>query len=156
MKPRLVDSIHRMIMESPVFTFTMMDNRPLLKLAIHLTASAFDRIVPLQERTVLYRRYSSNDSLDPFGSTVRCTIFRFLSDTNSRRRRVEHLLRQLAPQAKAVVAGFGNRLSRNDLAAIKATVLLPELSGLTRRWTISRRGKWFGSPLNNSGLFLLM
>ena len=169
MNPDLVGVLHRMVVESPVLTSTMMVNRALLNLAMPLTgaascpdwwpgmvASAFGRVVRLRESTILYRRHPSNDSLDPFGATLIGAVRRFLADIGAPRRRVERLVRQWAPQAQAFADRFRDRLGREDIAALEAAARMPEAGAVVRRWKVIRHGLWFASPVKNAGLMLLM
>jgi glycosyltransferase involved in cell wall biosynthesis len=167
MNPELADVLHRMAVESPVLA--PMVNRALLDLAMPLigaascadwwsglVASAFGRIVRLPERTFLYRRHPSNDSLDPFGSTWAGAIRRFLATPGEPRRRVERLLRQFAPQAAAFVGRFRERLRPEDIAALETAARLPDLAWFARRWAVSRHGLWFGSQSKNIALLALL
>jgi len=169
MSPDLAGVFHRLIVESPVLSSTIMVNRALLDLAMPLTgaascpdwwpalvASAFGRIVRMPERTILYRRHPSNDSLDPFASTMKGAVSRFLRDAGAPRRRVKRLLCQFAPQAEAFAVRFRDRLRGEDVAALEAAACLPRLGAFTRRWAVVRHGLWFASPLKNAGLMLLM
>jgi glycosyltransferase involved in cell wall biosynthesis len=169
MNPTLGNTLHRLAVESPVLTSTMMVNRALLRLALPLTgcascpdwwpalvAGAFGRIVYVPERSVLYRRHPTNDSLDPFGSSLVGAVRRILMAPGEPRRRVARLIRQFAPQAGAFVDRFRDRLRPRDLAAVEAAARLPSLGALARRWTVIRYDLWFSSPLKNFGLLLLM
>ncbi len=168
MNPDRRDTLVRLAVESPVLTSTMMVNRALLQLALPLTggascpdwwlalvAGAFGRIVSIPDRSILYRRHPFNDSLDPFGSTLRGAVRRFLAAPGEPRRRVTRLLRQLAPQAGAFAARFRSRLHPADVAAFEAAGRLPSLGALARRWTIVRYHLWFTSSWKNIGLILL-
>jgi glycosyltransferase involved in cell wall biosynthesis len=167
MNPDLAGVLHRMAVESPVLA--PMVNRALLSLALPLVgaascadwwpglvASAFGRVVRLPQRTFLYRRHPSNDSVDPFGSTWTGALRRFLADPGEPRRRVNRLLRQFAPQAGAFAARFRERLPLRDLAALEAAARLPSLGAVAGRWAVIRHRLWFASPLKNVGLLLLM
>ena len=151
MNPDLAQTLHRLAVESPVLTSTVMVNRALLDLAMPFTgaaacpdwwpalvAGAFGWIVCLRDATVLYRRHPSNDSLDPFGSAWTGATRRFLANPREPSRRVERLLRQFAPQAGAFAERFRKQLRPGDLAALEAAARLPCLGWLARRWTVVR------------------
>jgi glycosyltransferase involved in cell wall biosynthesis len=169
MNPTLAGVFRRLVVENPVLTSTMMVNRALLDLALPfsgaaacpdwwpaLVACAFGRIVCLSERTVLYRRHPSNDSLDPFASTLAGALRRFRSDPSEPRHRLERLLYQLAPQAAAFAARYRDRLLTEDVDALEAAADLPTLGALARRWTVAQHGLWFGSTLKNVALLLFL
>lgn len=168
MNPDSASVFHRVVVESPVLTSTMIVNRALLDVALPLkgaacpdwwpalVASAFGRVICLPKRTILYRRHQANDSQAPLSSTLKEAIRRTLADLGEPRRRVERLVRQLAPQASAFAARFGGRLAPADLAALEAASHLPDLGGLARRWTVMRHNLWFSSPWKSVGLMLLM
>lgn len=169
MNPAFADVFHRLVVESPVLTSTMIVNRALLNLALPLAgaaacpdwwpalvAGAFGRVVRLPARTVKYRRHPSNDSLDPFSSTLTGAMRRTFADLGAPRRRVERLVRQFAPQASAFAARFHERLSAPDLAALEAASHLHCLGSLARRWAVVRHDLWFSSPWKNIGFMLLM
>lgn len=169
MNPELAGVFHRMLVESPILTSTMMVNRALLDLALPLAgaascpdwwtalvACAFGLVVRLPERTVLYRRHPSNDSLDPFAATLSGALRRTVADLGEPRRRVRRLLCQLAPQAQAFAVRFGDRLSSTDATAAEAAARLSTGGGFDRRWSVVQHGLWFASPVKNAGLILLM
>jgi glycosyltransferase involved in cell wall biosynthesis len=167
--PAFAGRFHKLVVESPVLSATSMVNRALLDRAMPLTGgascpdwwlalmgTAFGRTICLPERTILYRRHGANDSQEPFGSTIIGAVRRILADLGAPRRRIEQLLRQLAPQAHAFGTRFRHELTPRDQAALEAAARLPGLGALMRRWTIFRHDLWFGSPMKNFALLLFL
>jgi glycosyltransferase involved in cell wall biosynthesis len=162
--PDVFDVFHRLIVECPVLSSTMMVNRSLLDLALPMTgascqdwwlalvAGAFGRIVRLPQSTILYRRHPANDSLDPLTSTLPTAPRRIFQA----RGRVKRLIRQFAPQADAFLSRFRDRVLPNDAAALGAAAMLPSLGPLRRRVAVLRHDLLFASPLKNAGLMLLL
>jgi glycosyltransferase involved in cell wall biosynthesis len=160
---------HRLLMDCPAISSTMMVNRALMDLALPMTgkiwsqdwwammvAAAFGQIVKVKERTVLYRRHSANDSLEPYAATIKGTAHRLLTAPSSARKKLDRLIHQIAPQAGAFAERFPHSLSASDLAALKAASRLPYVGGIQRRWSVVRHGLWFGSLPKNVGLMLLL
>ena len=169
MNPARSRGLPRLAVESPALGPTMMMNRPLLDLALPLTGAAscsdwwpalvagtFGEIVYLPEKTILYRRHASNDSLEPLSTTIPAAIRRLFITPDVVRRRTLRLIRQFAPQADAFVCRFRDRLSPDDIAALEAAARLPALSAVSRRWAVVRHGLWFASPIKNVGLAMLL
>lgn len=165
LNPKLAVIFHRMIVESSALSSTMMVNRATLNLALPvmgssafqdwwlaLVASAFGKIVYLSERTISYRRHSSNDSEVP----LTASSIGVVSNLFSARQRVEKLLRELAPQAAAFAVRFREQLPPSELAALEAASKLPSSKAIVRRLTIIRHGLWFASPIKNIGLLLFL
>ena len=162
--PDLLDVFHRLIIESPALTSTMMLNRALLDLALPMTgascpdwwlalvAGAFGRIVRLPQSTILYRRHPANDSLDPLASTLPHATRRVFQA----RARLDRLINQLAPQAAVFLSRFRDRILPKDAAALGAAERLPSLGPLERRVAVLRHDLLFASPLKNAGLMLLL
>jgi glycosyltransferase involved in cell wall biosynthesis len=160
----LLHVFHRMIVESSVLTSTMMVNRALLDAALPLAgascpdwwlalvACAFGQIVHLPQSTILYRRHSANDSLEPLTSSLPSAARRFTQAKS----RVDRLVRQYASQAGEFRRRFESRLSRADVAALRAAEELPLLGHIDRRRTVIRHDLWFASPLKNVGLMLFL
>ncbi len=166
---RASDVFHRLVVDSPAISSTMMVNRALLDVALPMTgaaysqdwwlmlvATAFGTAIKLDAQTVFYRRHSSNDSLEPYAATAKGAIGRLLSAPSSAHNKVMRLLDQFAPQAAAFAARFQQSLSVSDLAALQAAASLPSLGLLARRWSVVRHDLWFGSPIKNVGLMLFM
>jgi len=162
-------TFHRLVVDSPAISSTMMLNRALIDLVLPMTravwaldwwamlvAAAFGQIVELDERTILYRRHSANDSLEPFGATTRGMVHRLLAAPGSARKKLDRLIDQIAPQAGAFAERFHQELSASDLAALQAASRLPYVGGMQRRWSVVRHGLWFGSFPKNVGLMLLL
>jgi glycosyltransferase involved in cell wall biosynthesis len=163
------DVFPRLVVDSPSISSTMMVNRSLLDLALPmkgaaysqdcwaiLVAAAFGQVIKLNERTILYRRHSANDSLEPYAATTGGMVHRLLTAPSSARQKVNRLIQQIAPQADAFAARFHERLSAADLAALQAASRLPREGALARRWSVVRHGLWFGSTIKNVGLMLFM
>lgn len=162
--PDLLDVFHRLIVESPALTSTMMVNRSLLEIALPMTgaacpdwwlalvACAFGRIIRLPQSTILYRRHSNNDSLEPITSTLPTAARRVIQA----RSRVDQLIRQYAQQACAFLNRFDNRILQTDAAALRAAAMLPSLGPLDRRVVVLRHELLFASRLKNAGLMLLL
>lgn len=160
---------HRLIVDCPAISSTMMVNRALIDLALPMpgavwsqdwwammVAAAFGQIVKLDEQTILYRRHSTNDSLEPYAATTTGMVRRLLAAPSSARKKVHRLIDQIAPQAGAFAERFHDELSASDLAALKAASRLPYVGGIQRRWSVARHGLWFGSLPKNVGLMLLL
>ena len=160
---------HQLVVDNPAISSTIMVNRALIDLALPMTgavfaldwwammvAAAFGQIVKLDERTILYRRHSANDSLEPYAATTRGLVHRLLVAPSSARKKLDRLMDQFAPQAGAFAERFHCELSASDLAALKAASRLPYVGGIQRRWSVVRHGLWFGSPIKNAGLILFL
>ncbi len=165
MDPRLCSVFHRLLVDSPVLTSTMMVNRALLNMSLPmsgaaacpdwwhaLVACAFGNIICLPQPTILYRRHPQNDSVVPTTANLATAA----AGVRSVRARVEGLIQQFAPQAGAFAGRFHERLSSDNLAASQAASRLPCAGALVRRWSVVRHGLWFGSPIKNVGLMLFM
>jgi glycosyltransferase involved in cell wall biosynthesis len=159
----------RVVVDSPAISSTMMVNRALIDLALPMTgavwsqdswammvAAAFGQIVKLDDRTILYRRHSANDSLEPYPSTTKDMVHRLLTAPGSARMKLDRLIGQIAPQAGAFAERFHEKLSASDLAALKAASRLLSVGGMQRRWSVVRHRLWFGSLPKNVGLMLLL
>lgn len=161
-------AFRRLLIDSPAISSTMMANRAVLDLALPLSgavcldwwlmmvAAAFGHIVRLDERTVLYRRHSANDSLEPYAATASGAVRRLLSAPGSAREKVSHLIERIARQARAFAERFDSNLSESDLAALDAASRLPHAGSIERRWSVLRHGLWFGSFPKNVGLMLFL
>ena len=160
---------HRLVVDCPAISSTMMVNRALIDLALPMTnavwsqdwwammvAAAFGQIVKLDDRTILYRRHSANDSLEPYAATTKDMAHRFLTAPGGARKKLERLIDQIAPQSGAFAERFHDELSASDLAALKAASQLLCVGGMQRRWSVVRHGLWFGSLPKNVGLMLLL
>jgi glycosyltransferase involved in cell wall biosynthesis len=160
---------HRLVVDCPAISSTMMVNRALIALALPMpgavwsqdwwammVAAAFGQIVTLDERTILYRRHSANDSLEPYAATTKGMVHRLLAAPSSARKKVRRLIDQIASQAGAFAERFHRELTASDLAALKAASRLPYVGGIQRRWSVVRHGLWFGSLPKNVGLMLLL
>jgi glycosyltransferase involved in cell wall biosynthesis len=160
---------HRLIVDSPAISSTMMVNRALIDLALPMpgliwsqdwwammVAAAFGQIVKLDEPTIFYRRHSSNDSLEPYAATTKNMVRRLLVTPGSARKKLDRLIGQIAPQAGAFAERFQHELSASDLAALMAASRLLSAGGFERRWSVLRHGLWFGSLQKNVGLMLLL
>jgi glycosyltransferase involved in cell wall biosynthesis len=160
---------HRVLVDSPAISSTMMVNRALVDLALPMTgavwsqdwwammvAVAFGHIVRLDERTILYRRHSANDSLEPYAATTKGMVRHLLAAPRSARKKLYRLIDQFAPQSGAFAERFHHELSASDLEALEAASRLPYVGGIRRRWSVLRHGLWFGSLSKNIGLMLLL
>ena len=160
---------HRLVVDSPAISSTMMVNRALLDLALPMpaaiwsqdwwammVAAAFGKVVKLDERTILYRRHSANDSLEPYAATTQGVVRRLLAAPGSAREKLDLLIDRIARQAGAFAERFQGELSASDLAALKAASRLPYAGGIQRRWSVVRHGLWFGSLPKNLGMMLLL
>lgn len=161
--PKLLNIFHRMIVESPALNSTMMVNRALLDKALPVAGSlypdwwlamvacAFGQIVHLPQTTILYRRHSSNDTLEPMTATLSSASRRI----SQSRTRVEKLLSEYAQQAGVFLRRYGGEIQPSDAAALRAAHSLPSLNFFARRHAIIRHRLWFASPVKNVGLMLL-
>ena len=160
---------HRLVVDNPAISSTIMVNRALIDLALPMpagvfaldwwammVAAAFGQVVKLDERTILYRRHSANDSLEPYAATTKGMVHRLLAAPSSARKKLDRLIHQIAPQSGAFAKRFHRELSPSDLAALKAASRLPHVGGIRRRWSVVRHGLWFGSPIKNAGLILFL
>jgi glycosyltransferase involved in cell wall biosynthesis len=160
---------HRLVVDSPAISSTIMVNRALIDLALPMTgavfaldwwammvAAAFGQIVKLDKRTILYRRHSANDSLEPYAATSKGMVLRLLAAPGSARRKLNRLISQIAPQARSFAERFHDELSASDLAALMAASRLISAGGFERRWSVVRHGLWFGSLPKNVGLMLFL
>ena len=77
-----------------------------------MVAAAFGEIVNLDERTILYRRHSANDSLEPYAASTRGMVRRLLLAPGSAREKLDRLIDQVAPQAAAFADRFRCRTFR--------------------------------------------
>jgi glycosyltransferase involved in cell wall biosynthesis len=160
---------HRVVVDCPAISSTMMVNRALMDLALPMpsavwsqdwwammVAAAFGQIGRVDERTILYRRHSANDSLEPYAATTRGAVHRMLAAPGSARKKLDRLIGQISPQAGAFAERFCGELSASDLAAVNAASRLLSAGGLQRRWSVVRHRLWFGSLPKNVGLMLLL
>jgi glycosyltransferase involved in cell wall biosynthesis len=160
---------HRLVVDNPAISSTMMVNRALIELALPMTSAVwaldwwammvgtvFGKVVKLDDRTILYRRHSANDSMEPYSATTRGMVRRLLVAPGSARKKLERLMGQIASQAGAFAERFHKELSAPDMAALKAANRLPDAGGFQRRWSVLRHGLWFGSFQKNIGLMLLL
>jgi hypothetical protein len=159
----------RVAMESVALGSTMTFNRALLEVALPmpagapyqdwwlaLVATAFGRLIPLAEPTILYRRHASNATSDPYGSRLAGALRRTLGEPGAPRRRLRQVLAQSAGQAGAFVAQYRGRLAPADAAALDALAGLLGANPLAARAAVLRHGLWFGSPVKNAGLLALL
>jgi glycosyltransferase involved in cell wall biosynthesis len=158
----------RLVVDSPALSSTIIVNRALVNLALPmkgaayqdwwsmLVAAAFGKVVMLDERTILYRRHSSNATSAPYSATLKGAVRRLFAAPGSTHQKVDYLLHQFASQAGAFAQRFQHQLSAADLAALEAASRLPRAGGLEGRWSVVRHGLWFGSPVKNAGLMLFM
>jgi hypothetical protein len=165
MKPSLCSVFHRLLVDSPVLTSTMMVNRALLKVSLPmsgaaacpdwwhaLVACALGRIVCLPQATISYRRHPNNDSVVPTTASLATGATRI----SSAQSRVQRLVRQYSAQARGFSDRFEGRVPTADLHALEAAEKLPSLGPLGRRCSVVRHGLWFGSPVKNAGLMLFL
>lgn len=165
MKPSLCSVFHRLLVDSPVLTSTMMVNRALLEVSLPmsgaaacpdwwhaLVACALGRIVCLPQATVAYRRHSNNDSVVPTSASLTTGA----AQIRSVHKRVEQLVRQYSAQASGFSVRYEGRVSAADMHALEAAEKLPSLGALPRRWSVVRHGLWFGSVVKNIGLMVFL
>jgi Glycosyl transferase family 2 len=165
MKPSLCGVFHRLLVDSPVLSSTMMVNRALLKMSLPMTgaaacpdwwhalvACALGRIVCLPQATISYRRHPNNDSVVPTTASLVIGARRIGGAHN----RVQRLVRQYSAQAGRFSERFESRLSSAQRRALDAARKLPSLGPLTRRWSVMRHRLWFGSSVKNAGLMLFL
>lgn len=161
---KMLDVFHRMIVESPALNSTMMVNRTLLDLALPtagarypdwwlaLVACAFGRVVGLPKSTILYRRHSENDTLEPLTATLPSAVRRF----KDARARVAKLVSEYAQQAAAFNERYGGKLSESERSALQAAKDILSQGFWARRMIVIRHKLWFASSLKNIGLLLLL
>lgn len=169
MRPDRQDEIRHVAMECVALTSTMVLNRALLDLALPMQGAAtcpdwwpalvavtFGRLIRLPEATILYRRHPANDSVAPYSSSLKMMLTNLVRAPSEPRRRLARLLRQMCPQALAIAERFSQRMARQDVAAMSALASLPQMGMVQRRLAIVRHGLWFGSPLKNLALLVLV
>jgi len=166
--PAVAGVFRRLVVDSPAISSTMMMNRALIDLALPSTgavcldwwammvAAAFGHVVKLDERTILYRRHSTNDSLDPYAATTKGMVRRLLAAPGGARTKLDYLIARSSSQAGAFAERFHRQLSTSDLEALQAASRLPDVGRIKRRWSVLRHGLWFGSFPKNVGLMLLL
>ena len=162
--PKMLNIFHRMIVESPALNSTMMVNRALLDIALPMAgarypdwwlamvACSFGLVVSLPKSTILYRRHSENDTVEPLTSTL-SSAARRITDA---RARVAKLVWEYAQQAGIFYERYGDKVSQSRSAALRAAKDLPSLGFFARRTTVIRHKLWFASSLKNVGLMLLL
>lgn len=165
MDPNLCSAFHRLLVDSPVLTSTMMVNRALLDVALPMTgvaacpdwwhalvACALGKITCLPQTTISYRRHPHNDSVVPTTANLTSAAAR-IGEAHGR---IAKLVRQNSQQASGFQGRFGPQLSASQNSALRAAASLPHVGSLHRRWSVVRHGLWFGSPIKNVGLMLFM
>src|SRR5579863_6432457 len=103
--PSLTQQVVGVAMESVALGSTMMVNRALLDLTLPiengaqyqdwwmvLVAAAFGHVTALASPTIQYRRHSSNQTADPYGTSLLQAIRRTLASPGAPRRRLEKVL----------------------------------------------------------------
>lgn len=165
LKPELAMGFHRMIVENAAISSTMMVNRAALNMALPiigswsfqdwwlaLVACAFGKVVPLKEKTILYRRHSANDSQAPLTeSFIGMARNLFFAP-----KKVNKLLQDMAKQAAAFLMRFREHLNAHDIAMLEAVATLPTRNAFGRRWTIIKYDLWFASIYKNIGWMILL
>jgi glycosyltransferase involved in cell wall biosynthesis len=167
--PRRMRRLADVAMESAALGSTMGVNRAVLDIALPiprevdaqdwwlaLVATAFGEVRALEEVTVLYRRHTSNNSGAPFGSSFANAVRRTVADPGAARRRLNRVLYEKAcPQARAFVARYGSRLSRNDADMLKALAELGSRGPLARRLSLVQHRLSFASSLKSWAMLAL-
>jgi len=167
--PRRMRRLADVAMESPALGSTMGVNRALLDVALPiprevdaqdwwlaLVATAFGEIRALEEVTVLYRRHATNQSGEPFGSSFTNAVRRTVADSGAARNRLNRVLYEKAcPQAKAFVARYGSRLSRNDANMLRALAELRSRGPFARRLSLIQHRLTFASSLKSWAMLAL-
>ena len=156
----------RIIVENQVWACTAMLNRPLVELVgdvpdvtihqdwwIALVASAFGRIVSLDEPTLLWRRHSTNNS--PV-SQLDSAAWKAVTAAGKARQRLADLFAESRPRVRAFLERFRSRLQPDQVAAAEAFLNLPTLGPVRRRQAILRHRLLFTSPIRNAGLLALV
>jgi hypothetical protein len=159
----------RVAMESVALGSTMMMNRALLDAALPipdaapyqdwwlaLVAAAFGRLIPLPERTILYRRHGCNETADPYSSALGSALRRTVTAPGAARRRLRKVVAQSSAIAGAFVERYRSRLDARDVVALECLAKLFSLGPLERRTTLWQRDLWFSSRIKNLGLLALV
>jgi glycosyltransferase involved in cell wall biosynthesis len=159
----------RVAMESAALGSTMMINRALLETALPipaaapyqdwwlaLVAAAFGRLIPLPERTILYRRHGSNETADPYSSALGSALRRAVTAPGAARQRLRKIVAQSSSIAGAFVERYRSRLGPRDAAALECLARLFSLGPLERRAALLQHGLWFSSRFKNLGLLALV
>lgn len=158
-KPNL--PLNRLCVENPVYGHTVMINKALKQLInrfpegataedwwLALVATAFGRVLFLDEPTVLYRRRS--------GSTSRVQkhgLSNYLaSPVSDYRRRVNRTLRQ----CEVFYQTYGDRLGPKHRKLLVAASQIRYTSWFTRRYLIIRHGLFKTGLLKNAGMLAMV
>jgi glycosyltransferase involved in cell wall biosynthesis len=154
-KPNL--PLNRLCVENPVYGNTLMINKPLQQLInglpedatcedwwMALVATAFGRILFLEEATVLYRRHSASIT-----SSVEHRLSNYLRNPLSDyRRRVGRTLRQ----CEAFYRIYGEKLNPQHKKLLAAASQIRNANWFKRRYLIVRHGFFKSGFLKNAGL----
>ena len=164
LRPNNVCSFSRTIMESPAISSGMIMNRALLCKALPiegsysfqdwwlvLVAVAFGKVIPVYEKTFLYRRHGGNDSNVPITSSF-LTIMRGL---RSSRARLKKLLFDISRQSEVFLLRFRSNLDGVSIGILKDSMVLSRSGYGQRCCLILKRQLLFGSILKNIGALLL-
>ncbi len=164
-----MSSLTRTAMESVALGSTMMVNRALLESALPiddgapyqdwwlaLVAVAFGHVRLLCAPTILYRRHGSNETSDPYGSTLAGALCRTFGSPGAPRRRLRRVVEQAAMQSGAFLKRYRGLLKQNDVEALESLANLFSMGPIGRRVAVLRHNLWFGSPAKNAGLLVLL
>jgi hypothetical protein len=164
-----IGDITGVAMESAALGSTMMVNRALLERALPippgapyqdwwlaLIATAFGRLIPLVDKTILYRRHGSNETADPYSSSMGGALQRAIAAPGSAQRRLRKVVTQSSSLAGAFVERYRSSLKEGEAAALDCLANLFSLGPWERRRALFRHRLWFGSRLKNLGLLALV
>jgi glycosyltransferase involved in cell wall biosynthesis len=157
--------LHRLLVQNVVTGCTAMLNRPLVEFAapvpadaimhdwwIALVAGAFGVISHIDEPTILYRQHGANDTgAKEWGAAF---IARQASSVCRRDGATAEGLRATHEQARAFLDIFGDRLSSEQSALVRAYGHLPTQPAVRRRLSLIRHGFLKTGAIRNIGLFL--
>ncbi|HEY0021072.1 MAG TPA: glycosyltransferase family 2 protein [Longimicrobium sp.] len=150
-RPEL-NQLNRLLYQNTVTGCTAMINRPLRRLAtpvpdaavmhdwwLALLASAFGRVVPLPQATILYRQHGRNDTgarRKARRGAVVGKALRALGQTGAVRRGI----RSAAAQAGALLRRFESDLGPEEREVVARFAELPRCGPVKRRWRMIRMG----------------
>jgi glycosyltransferase involved in cell wall biosynthesis len=149
--------LNRLLVENPVYGHTVMINKPLKQLVdgfpkdatcedwwMAIVATAFGRVLFLDEATVLYRRHSASAT-----RSVEHGLSNYLGKPLSDyRRRINRTLRQ----CEAFYQIYGEKLSPKNKKLLAAAAQIRRSNWLKRRYLIIRHGFFKTGLLKTAGL----
>jgi glycosyltransferase involved in cell wall biosynthesis len=156
------------IIQPTAFSPTFMLNRALIDLVldipsqlkqqdawISMIASAFGKVLALEQQTLFYRRHSKNDSLGDLRG-IRQEIFRALKSLPRMHDHLHMLLAKEFPRNVAFLNRFRHELKAEQIRAIETFLALRHLPWPGRKLALARNGLWYSSAARSLGMLLLI